>query len=148
MRQSTLIAVLLASVTLAGGAAFEAALAQGGPPPGPGPGISSGPPPGGPGAGGPGAQFAPGPRDGAGQIPDARRQALREQIKATLQACREEAAAQGLDGPARKEQVRSCFKAKMPQVAKRMECRRDGIARGMVQPELRDYVRQCLGNKG
>jgi hypothetical protein len=79
---------------------------------------------------------------------DARRQARREQIRATRQACREEAQAQGLTGPDRKAHVRSCFAAKMPQVAKRIECRREGMAKGMIQPELRDFVRQCIANKG
>ena len=150
MRSNNLIALVLASTVLAGGATINAATAQSaGSPPAVSPNIPPGPPPGpgGPGAGGefgrggPDASMPPG-------APDARRQALREQIRATRAACRDEARAQGLTGPDRKQHVKSCFAAKMPQVAKRMECRRDGIAKGMVQPELRDYVRQCLAGKG
>jgi hypothetical protein len=146
MRKNTLIALILAGIALAGGATTTAATAQSaGPPPAVSPNVPPGP--GGPGAGG---QFGRGGPDAA--VPpgarDARRQALREQIRATRAACRDEARAQGLTGPDRKQHVRSCFAAKMPQVAKRMECRRDGIAKGMVQPELRDYVRQCIASKG
>jgi hypothetical protein len=77
----------------------------------------------------------------------ARRQAIEEQIRATRQACRNEAKAQGLTGPAVTQHAQSCFAAKMPQAAKRIQCRREGAAKGLVQPALRDYVQQCLASK-
>jgi hypothetical protein len=73
---------------------------------------------------------------------------MREQIRAARGACRDEATAQGLTGPDRKQHAQTCFAARMPQVAKRIECRREGMAKGMIQPELRDFVRQCLASKG
>ena len=121
MRRSTLIALTLTAFTLAGGPLVGAASAQSTPPPAAAPGDTSGPPPASP---------------------------MREQIKAARDACRDEAKAQGLTGPDRKQHVQSCFAAKMPQVAKRIECRQEGIAKGLVQPALRDYVRQCVGAKG
>jgi hypothetical protein len=73
---------------------------------------------------------------------------MRDQIKAAREACRDEAKAQGLTGLDSKQHVQSCFAAKMPQVAKRIECRQEGVAKGLVQPALRDFVRQCLATKG
>jgi hypothetical protein len=146
MRRSTLIALTLTAFTLAGGPLVSAASAQSAPPPAAAPGDTSGPPPAAPGSQlNSGAPSAGTPPAGA---PDARRQAIREQIKAARDACRDEAKAQGLTGPDGKQHVQSCFAAKMPQVAKRIECRQEGIAKGLAQPALRDYVRQCLGTKG
>jgi len=73
---------------------------------------------------------------------------MRDQIKAAREACRDEAKAQGLTGPDSKQHVQSCFAAKMPQVAKRIECRQEAVSKGLVQPALRDFVRQCLATKG
>jgi len=154
MRRNAIITLVVASIALAGGPLVAAATAQtAGAPPAAATGDRLGPPPGSGspgGPGGPGGQFGRGgPNAGMPLGPnDARRQARREQIRATRQACRDEAKAQGLTGPDRKAHVRSCFAAKMPQVAKRIECRREGVAKGMVQPELRDFVRQCMANKG
>jgi len=154
MRRNAIITLVVASIALAGGPLVVADTAQSaGAPPAAAPGDRFAPPPGpgGPGGlGGPGGQFGRSGPDAA--MPpganDPRRQARREQIRATRQACRDEAHAQGLTGPDRKAHVHSCFAAKMPQVAKRMECRREGVAKGMVQPELRDFVRQCMASKG
>jgi hypothetical protein len=144
MRRTAFIALVISSIALASGPFVAAASAQSaGPPPAASPGDRLGPPP------GPGGQFGRGGPEGAmPAAPDARRQASREQIRATRAACRDEAIAQGLTGPDRKQHVKTCFAAKMPQVAKRMECRREGMAKGMIQPELRDFVRQCLASKG
>jgi hypothetical protein len=147
MRRNAFIALVVASITFAGGPLVTAAIAQSAGPPAASPGDRLGPPPG---PGGPGGQFGRGGPDATMSpgAPDARRQARREQIRATRAACREEAIAQGLTGPDRRQHVKSCFAAKMPRVAKRMECRREGMAKGMVQPELRDFVRQCLASRG
>jgi hypothetical protein len=145
MRPSTLIALALTTATLAGGPLVSAASAQFAPPPAAAPGDTSGPPPAPPGGqinrGAPDASQPPG-------APDAARQARREQIKVARDACRDEAKAQGLTGPDRKQHVQSCFAAKMPQVAKRIECRQEAVSKGLVQPALRDFVRQCLATKG
>jgi len=146
MRRSTLIALTLTAFTFAGGPLVGAASAQSTPPPAVAPGDTSGLPP-----ATPGGQLNSGPPSAGtppAGAPDARRQAMREQIKAARDACRDEAKGQGLTGPDRKQHVQSCFAAKMPQVAKRIECRQEAIAKGLVQPALRDYVRQCVGAKG
>jgi hypothetical protein len=80
--------------------------------------------------------------------PNAGRQAVRDQARAARAACRDEANAQGLKGGDRRQHIRDCFAAKMPQVAKRMERRKEGMAKGVARPGLRDYVRQCVASKG
>jgi hypothetical protein len=89
----------------------------------------------------------PGGQSGTNVAPDARQKAVRERVQDARAACRDEAKAQGLTGPALTQHVQSCFAAKMPQDAKRMECRRQGMAKGMVQPALREYVQQCMAAK-
>src|SRR5262249_61333830 len=129
MSPSPLIAPPLPAFTLAGGPLVGAASAQSTPPPAAAPGDTSGPPPASPGGQlNSGPPIAGTPPAGA---PDARRQAMREQIKAARDACRDEAKAQGLTGPDRKQHVQSCFAAKMPQVAKRIECLQGGMREGL-----------------
>jgi hypothetical protein len=73
---------------------------------------------------------------------------MRDQARAARDACRDEAKAQGLKGPDRRQHVKDCFAAKMPQVAKRMDCRKEGLAKGVDKTGMRDYVRQCMASKG
>jgi hypothetical protein len=136
MRHNHLFAFALAAAVVCG-PLVGAASAQSSPPPATAPGDTSAAP----------APPPAGAAPGAPSTPDAGRQAIRDQIKATRSACRDEADAQGLKGTDLKQHVRDCFAAKMPQVAKRIECRREAQAKGVTQPALRDYVKQCLASK-
>jgi hypothetical protein len=73
---------------------------------------------------------------------------LRERITATRQQCQQEAIAQGLTGPAARQQIDSCFAAKMPDVAQRIACGREALSKGIDQAGIRAYVLQCLASKG
>jgi hypothetical protein len=72
----------------------------------------------------------------------------RERVRAARQECLQQAKDQGLRGAAARQQVESCFAAKMPEAAKRMECRREALSKGVDQTGMRAYIMQCLASKG
>jgi hypothetical protein len=144
MKRSIVFALAIAGLAAAGPLIGAANAQTTSAPPAVSPGNAGSPPSVAPG----GSAGALAPNATALGTPNAGRQALREQARAAREACRDEAKAQGLKGPDRRQHIQDCFAAKMPQVAKRIECRKEGQAKGMTQPGLRDFVRQCVASKG
>jgi hypothetical protein len=144
MKRSLVFALAIAGLAAAGPLLGVANAQTTSAPPAVSPGDNAPPPSVAPG----GSVGTPAPNATAPGAPNTGRQALRDQARAAREACRDEAKAQGLKGPDRRQHIQDCFAAKMPQVAKRIECRKEGVAKGMTQPGLRDYVRQCVASKG
>src|SRR6516162_4691955 len=138
MKRSIVFALAVAGLATIGPLAGVATAQTTSTPPAVAPNDNGAPPSVAPGAG------TPAPNATAPGAPNPGRQAIRDQARAAREACRDEAKAQGLKGPDRRQHIQDCFAAKMPQVAKRIECRKEGQAKGMTQPGLRDYVRQCV----
>jgi len=58
--------------------------------------------------------------------------------------CRDQAAAQGLEGEARKAAVQDCFAKARPDLAQRQKCREQGKSKGLADADLKAYVKTCV----
>lgn len=76
-------------------------------------------------------------------------QAFRQKIEAERQACRQRAAAQGVQGNAMQGAVMACMALIEPMAAKRMGCVQEARAKGVSgQDAMRPYVQACMARQG